>query len=107
MLSAPARRTTRGSVIPILNLQIDTTLRQSVHAGFYPHNVCRDEDWNKLLAGKSTCSLNSNHNITRLHPQGKGGPEGDFLCAKNTLNIYHTYNDMTISKSFNYNIDLA
>ena len=34
--------------------------------------------------------------ITRLHPQGKGGPEGDFLCAENTLNVYHTYHDVTI-----------
>ena len=33
---------------------------------------------------------------TRLHPQGKGGPEGDFLCEENTLNIYHTYHDVTI-----------
>ena len=37
-----------------------------------------------------------NKNITRLHPQGKGGPEGDFLCAENTLNVYHTYHDVTI-----------
>ena len=34
--------------------------------------------------------------ITRLHPQGKGGPEGDFLCAENTLNVDHTYYDVTI-----------
>ena len=32
----------------------------------------------------------------RLHPQGKGGPEGDFLCAENTINIDHTYDDVTI-----------
>ena len=39
---------------------------------------------------------------TWLHPQGKGGPEGDFLCVENTLNVDHTYHDVTISKSFNY-----
>ena len=33
---------------------------------------------------------------TRLHPQGKGGPEGDFLCAENTLNVDHMYYDVTI-----------
>ena len=34
--------------------------------------------------------------ITRLHPQGKGGPEGNVLCAENTLNVYHTYDNVTI-----------
>ena len=33
---------------------------------------------------------------TRLHPQGKGGPEGHFLCAENTLNVCHMYYDVTI-----------
>ena len=33
---------------------------------------------------------------TRLHPQGKGGPEGYFLCAENTLNVYNTYDNVTI-----------
>ena len=45
------------------------------------------------LGGHIPEKLENHPKSTRLHPQGKGGPEGDFLCAVNT---YHTYHDVTI-----------
>ena len=47
--------------------------------------------WNR---SQKNNQIKSKH--TRLHPQGKGGPEGDFLCAENTLNVDHTYYNVTI-----------